>query len=236
MRPLMLLPLIVATLAADPALAGRASRPAALTPAPRRSGRPTGGRSRIRSSSRRRCRSIAPASRRAPSMRAAARTSAVRAFLRRTRSLRRGGSTGRPSTSSRRPRTTRLCGVIQSRRQISRARSWPASRATSAGWRSSTGSGIARRASCSLSASISPGTSYRRARLVLHGETEVKKRKELVRRFQEDEAISFFVLSLKAGGAGLNLTAASHVIHFDRWWNPAVENQATDRAFRIGQT
>ena len=45
----------------------------------------------------------------------------------------------------------------------------------------------------------------------------------------------FFVLSLKAGGAGLNLTAASHVIHFDRWWNPAVENQATDRAFRIGQ-
>ena len=166
MRPLMLLPLIVATLAADPALAGRASRPAALTPTPstRRSGRPTGGRSRIRSSSRRRCRSIAPASCRAPSMRAAARTSAVRAFPRRTRSLRRGGSTGRPSTSSRRPRTTRLCGVIQSRRQISRARSWPASRATSAGWRSSTGSGIARRASCSLSAYISPGTSYRRAR------------------------------------------------------------------------
>ena len=48
--------------------------------------------------------------------------------------------------------------------------------------------------------------------------------------------IPFFVLSLKAGGSGLNLTAASHVIHFDRWWNPAVENQATDRAFRIGQT
>jgi non-specific serine/threonine protein kinase len=48
--------------------------------------------------------------------------------------------------------------------------------------------------------------------------------------------IPFFVLSLKAGGTGLNLTAASHVIHFDRWWNPAVENQATDRAFRIGQT
>jgi SNF2 family DNA or RNA helicase len=57
-----------------------------------------------------------------------------------------------------------------------------------------------------------------------------------VRRFQEDEDVPFFVLSLKAGGAGLNLTAASHVIHFDRWWNPAVENQATDRAFRIGQT
>ncbi len=71
--------------------------------------------------------------------------------------------------------------------------------------------------------------------LVLHGETEVKKRKELVRRFQE-EAVGFFVLSLKAGGTGLNLTAASHVVHFDRWWNPAVENQATDRAFRIGQT
>jgi non-specific serine/threonine protein kinase len=72
--------------------------------------------------------------------------------------------------------------------------------------------------------------------MVLHGETEVKKRKEIVRRFQEDEAVGFFVLSLKAGGAGLNLTAASHVVHFDRWWNPAVENQATDRAFRIGQT
>jgi non-specific serine/threonine protein kinase len=72
--------------------------------------------------------------------------------------------------------------------------------------------------------------------LVLHGATEIKQRKDLVRRFQEDENVPFFVLSLKAGGAGLNLTAASHVIHFDRWWNPAVENQATDRAFRIGQT
>lgn len=71
--------------------------------------------------------------------------------------------------------------------------------------------------------------------LVLHGGTDVKKRQDLVLRFQNDEAIPFFVLSLKAGGAGLNLTAASHVIHFDRWWNPAVENQATDRAFRIGQ-
>ena len=80
------------------------------------------------------------------------------------------------------------------------------------------------------------GAVFGRPGLVLHGETEVKKRKELVRRFQEDEAIPFFVLSLKTGGAGLNLTAASHVIHFDRWWNPAVENQATDRAFRIGQT
>jgi non-specific serine/threonine protein kinase len=80
------------------------------------------------------------------------------------------------------------------------------------------------------------GTVFEAPGLVLHGETEVKKRKDLVRRFQEDESVRFFVLSLKAGGSGLNLTAASHVVHFDRWWNPAVENQATDRAFRIGQT
>jgi len=79
------------------------------------------------------------------------------------------------------------------------------------------------------------GSVFGRPGLVLHGETEVKKRQELVRRFQDDEALPYFVLSLKAGGAGLNLTAASHVIHFDRWWNPSVENQATDRAFRIGQ-
>ena len=79
------------------------------------------------------------------------------------------------------------------------------------------------------------GSVFGRAGLVLHGETAVKKRQELVRRFQEDEQVPFFVLSLKAGGAGLNLTAATHVVHFDRWWNPAVENQATDRAFRIGQ-
>ncbi len=80
------------------------------------------------------------------------------------------------------------------------------------------------------------GSVFGRAGLVLHGGTAVGKRRELVRRFQEDELAPFFVLSLKAGGAGLNLTAAAHVIHFDRWWNPAVENQATDRAFRIGQT
>jgi len=80
------------------------------------------------------------------------------------------------------------------------------------------------------------GAVFGREGLVLHGETAVGKRKDLVRRFQEDEDVPFFVLSVKAGGAGLNLTAASHVIHFDRWWNPAVENQATDRAFRIGQT
>jgi non-specific serine/threonine protein kinase len=80
------------------------------------------------------------------------------------------------------------------------------------------------------------GAVFGRPGLVLHGGTEVGKRKDLVRRFQEDDGVPFFVLSLKAGGAGLNLTAAQHVIHFDRWWNPAVENQATDRAFRIGQT
>jgi non-specific serine/threonine protein kinase len=79
------------------------------------------------------------------------------------------------------------------------------------------------------------GSIFGREGLVLHGGTPVAKRRELVRQFQEDELTPFFVLSLKAGGAGLNLTAASHVIHFDRWWNPAVENQATDRAFRIGQ-
>ncbi len=79
------------------------------------------------------------------------------------------------------------------------------------------------------------GAVFGREGLVLHGGTPVAKRRELVKRFQEDELTPFFVLSLKAGGAGLNLTAASHVIHFDRWWNPAVENQATDRAFRIGQ-
>jgi non-specific serine/threonine protein kinase len=71
--------------------------------------------------------------------------------------------------------------------------------------------------------------------LMLHGGTAVKDRKPLVDRFQTDEDVPFFVLSVKAGGTGLNLTAASHVIHFDRWWNPAVEDQATDRAFRIGQ-
>jgi len=79
------------------------------------------------------------------------------------------------------------------------------------------------------------GGIFGRPGLVLHGETPVKQRKALVQAFQADEAVPFFVLSLKAGGAGLTLTAASHVVHFDRWWNPAVENQATDRAFRIGQ-
>ncbi len=76
---------------------------------------------------------------------------------------------------------------------------------------------------------------FGRRGLVLHGGTAVSKRRALVEEFQSEEGPPFFVLSLKAGGTGLNLTAASHVIHFDRWWNPAVENQATDRAFRIGQ-
>ena len=76
---------------------------------------------------------------------------------------------------------------------------------------------------------------FGRPGLVLHGGTPVRQRSKLVERFHEDERVPFFVLSLKAGGTGLNLTAASHVIHFDRWWNPAVENQATDRAYRIGQ-
>jgi non-specific serine/threonine protein kinase len=76
---------------------------------------------------------------------------------------------------------------------------------------------------------------FDRPGLVLHGGTPVSERKKLVDRFQHEDGPPFFVLSLKAGGSGLNLTAASHVIHFDRWWNPAVENQATDRAFRIGQ-
>ena len=79
------------------------------------------------------------------------------------------------------------------------------------------------------------GTVFGRSGLVLHGDTAVGKRRELVQAFQDDDGPPFFVLSLKAGGSGLNLTAASHVVHFDRWWNPAVENQATDRAFRIGQ-
>mgnify|MGYP002631450601 CR=1 FL=1 len=79
------------------------------------------------------------------------------------------------------------------------------------------------------------GRIFGRTGLVLHGGTPVKSRNAMVRSFQEDENVPFFILSLKAGGSGLTLTAASHVVHFDRWWNPAVENQATDRAFRIGQ-
>nr|WP_285497105.1 SNF2-related protein [Actinomadura sp. NBRC 104425] len=72
--------------------------------------------------------------------------------------------------------------------------------------------------------------------LWLHGGTSRRQRDELVRRFQEDAEPAVFLLSLKAAGTGLTLTAANHVVHVDRWWNPAVEDQATDRAFRIGQT
>jgi SNF2 family DNA or RNA helicase/uncharacterized Zn finger protein len=72
--------------------------------------------------------------------------------------------------------------------------------------------------------------------LFLHGGVARKKRDELVDRFQNERQLNTLVLSLKAGGTGLNLTAATHVVHFDRWWNPAVEAQATDRAYRIGQT
>lgn len=72
--------------------------------------------------------------------------------------------------------------------------------------------------------------------LVLHGSIPTKKRGELVEQFNDPNTYTpYMVLSIKAGGVGLNLTAANHVIHFDRWWNPAIENQATDRAFRIGQ-
>ncbi|GAB3854911.1 DEAD/DEAH box helicase [Nocardioides maradonensis] len=70
---------------------------------------------------------------------------------------------------------------------------------------------------------------------LLHGQTPVPEREAMVRRFQDGE-VPVFLLSLKAGGTGLNLTHADHVVHFDRWWNPAVEDQATDRAYRIGQT
>ncbi len=69
----------------------------------------------------------------------------------------------------------------------------------------------------------------------IHGGVTVANRKKIVARFQEPDGPPFLVLSLKAAGVGLNLTAAAQVVHFDRWWNPAVENQATDRAFRIGQ-
>jgi len=76
---------------------------------------------------------------------------------------------------------------------------------------------------------------FHRDGLIIHGGISAKKRTELVDKFQGQDYIPFMVLSIKAGGVGLNLTTANHVIHFDRWWNPAVENQATDRAFRIGQ-
>jgi SNF2 family DNA or RNA helicase len=77
---------------------------------------------------------------------------------------------------------------------------------------------------------------FGREALFLHGGTPKRQRDKMVERFQQSDGPPIFLLSLKAGGTGLNLTRANHVFHFDRWWNPAVENQATDRAFRIGQT
>jgi SNF2 family DNA or RNA helicase len=76
---------------------------------------------------------------------------------------------------------------------------------------------------------------YKEDPLFYHGGSSIKQRKEMVERFQTNHADKIFILSLKAAGTGLNLTAASHVIHYDLWWNPAVESQATDRAYRIGQ-
>ena len=71
--------------------------------------------------------------------------------------------------------------------------------------------------------------------LFLHGSLSRSKRDELIKKFQNNPQNRIFIISLKAGGTGLNLTAAQNVIHYDLWWNPAVENQATDRAYRIGQ-
>jgi SNF2 family DNA or RNA helicase len=79
------------------------------------------------------------------------------------------------------------------------------------------------------------GRKYGKQPYFLHGGVQKRERDEMVRAFQAGEGTEFFVLSLKAGGVGLNLTRANHVLHYDRWWNPAVENQATDRVFRIGQ-
>ena len=78
--------------------------------------------------------------------------------------------------------------------------------------------------------------SFGREVLFLHGGVSRRQRVKMIDRFQDENGPPIFILSLKAGGTGLNLTRASHVFHFDRWWNPAVEDQATDRAFRIGQT
>ncbi|MBQ7287017.1 MAG: SWF/SNF helicase family protein, partial [Candidatus Gastranaerophilales bacterium] len=71
--------------------------------------------------------------------------------------------------------------------------------------------------------------------LFFHGSLNVKQREEIIKKFQEDVMDKIMILSLKAGGLGLNLTSASNVIHYDLWWNPAVEDQATDRTYRIGQ-
>ena len=76
---------------------------------------------------------------------------------------------------------------------------------------------------------------YKETPLFYHGGCSIQQRKEMVDSFQNNHAHKIFILSLKAAGIGLNLTAANHVIHYDLWWNPAVEAQATDRAYRIGQ-
>lgn len=78
-------------------------------------------------------------------------------------------------------------------------------------------------------------TIFKRRGFVIHGGTSAKKRTEIVDKFNSETYYPYIVCSVKAAGTGLNLTAANHVIHFDRWWNPAVENQASDRAYRIGQ-
>jgi SNF2 family DNA or RNA helicase len=80
-------------------------------------------------------------------------------------------------------------------------------------------------------------STLQRETLLLYGGSSKNQREAMIDRFQHDpQGPRLFILSLKAGGVGLNLTRANHVFHFDRWWNPAVENQATDRVFRIGQT
>ncbi|MFV0338648.1 MAG: DEAD/DEAH box helicase [Chthoniobacterales bacterium] len=76
---------------------------------------------------------------------------------------------------------------------------------------------------------------YRQEPLFYHGGVSVKERKKMVENFQTNHADNIFILTIKSAGTGLNLTAANHVIHYDLWWNPAVEAQATDRAYRIGQ-
>lgn len=77
--------------------------------------------------------------------------------------------------------------------------------------------------------------SFQEQCLFYHGGLTRSKREKVLEQFERDPHTSWLILSLKAGGTGLNLTSANHVFHVDRWWNPAVENQATDRAFRIGQ-
>ena len=145
----------------------------------------------------------------------------VLAFLMRFKQIANHRRNGSATADGARPTAASSAGCARSRRPSRRGRRRCSSSRNSARSR-------ARWSRCSDPSSAG------RARC--SGGTPVAQRRALVTRFQEDEATPFFVLSLKAGGTGLNLTAASHVVHFDRWWNPAVEDQATDRAFRIGQT